>query len=198
MQLGISPDESSRLRKLIRQGLGADLLLLSGGVSMGKYDLVEKVLSEGEFSAAFFFTGAMIQPGKPVVFGRARRPASASTSENEFTYFLGLPGNPISTMVTFELFARPLIEAMSGGLFSSLKLAHAHLKTDFKTKTGLTRFLPALLTSPEEGELGAEVEIVPWQGSGDIVAAARGNCYLVVPPERDRLAAGEMVTVMLR
>ena len=83
--LSIARDERSHLRALIEQGLQSDLLLLSGGVSMGKYDLVEQVLAE--LAAEFFFTGAQIQPGRPVVFGRARD-----------RYFFGLPGNPISTM----------------------------------------------------------------------------------------------------
>jgi len=195
-QLAIAPDEPTRLRTLIRQGLDADLLLLSGGVSMGKYDLVEKVFSEEEFSAEFFFSGAKIQPGKPVVFGRARRPKSSAVAGREFTYFLGLPGNPISTMVTFELFGRPLVDGLCGAVPARLNLAHARLKAEFKTKPGLTRFLPATLTAG--ADLSAEVELVCWQGSGDIVAAARGSCYLVVPPDRESLSAGEMVAVLLR
>lgn len=196
IQLPIAPDELERLRALMRQGLEAELLLLSGGVSMGKYDLVEKVFSENEFSAEFFFTGALIQPGKPVVFGRAKRRGTKPSAGREFTYFLGLPGNPISTMVTFELFAKPLIEGLSGSSVSGLKLAHARLKKGFKTKTGLTRFLPALLSS--NPALKAEVEPVRWQGSGDIVAAAQANCYMIVPPDRDHLDPGEMVAVLLR
>ena len=200
IQLPIAPDEASKLRALIRQGLSADLLLLSGGVSMGKYDLVEQVLSEAEFASEFFFTGAMIQPGKPVVFGRGRaqRPGPGPSAASKHTYFLGLPGNPISTMVTFELFAKPLIEALSGAPVGGLKLAHARLKKDLKTKTGLTRFLPARLKTSQSTELAAEVELVKWQGSGDIVAAAQANCYLVVPPDRDHLNSGEVVTVLLR
>jgi len=180
VQLPIAPDEEVKLTELVREGLKADLLLLSGGVSMGKFDLVEKVLKE--LGAEFFFTGAMIQPGKPVVFG--------AVSE---TPFFGLPGNPVSVMVTFDLFARQLVEALSGAEPSRQKSATARLKKEFKTKTGLTRFLPAIL----EGELyDAEIEVVPWQGSGDLLAAARANCYLVVPPDREKLAKGEMVTVV--
>src|SRR4051812_2810863 len=105
--LPIAPDEPEQLRLLVGGGLGADLLLLAGGVSMGKYDLVEQVLAA--FDAEFFFTGATIQPGKPIVFGRARRHADAAP-----TYFFGLPGNPVSTMVTFEIFARPILDALRG------------------------------------------------------------------------------------
>ncbi|HKV93328.1 MAG TPA: gephyrin-like molybdotransferase Glp [Candidatus Angelobacter sp.] len=182
VQLPIAPDEEGRLTELVQEGLKADLLLLSGGVSMGKFDLVEKVLKEQ--GAEFFFTGAMIQPGKPVVFG----------AHGE-TPFFGLPGNPVSVMVTFELFARQVVEALSGVEPQRLKSAQARLKKEFKTKTGLTRFLPAML---EGGLENPEVDVVPWQGSGDMLAAARANCYLVVPPDREKLARGEMVTVVLR
>jgi molybdopterin molybdotransferase len=182
VQLPIAPDEEGKLTELIQEGLKADMLLLSGGVSMGKFDLVEQALKG--LGAQFFFTGALIQPGKPVVFGEAGS-----------VPFFGLPGNPVSVMVTFELFARQMVEALSGAEPSRLKSASARLRSDFKTKTGLTRFLPAALAG---GLYGPEVEVVPWQGSGDMLAAARANCYLVVPPDREKLAKGEMVTVVMR
>jgi len=182
VQLPIAPDEESKLTELIQQGLKADMLLLSGGVSMGKFDLVEQALKA--LGAKFFFTGALIQPGKPVVFG-----------EVGAVPFFGLPGNPVSVMVTFELFARQMVEALSGAEPERLKSANAKLRKEFKTKTGLTRFLPARL---DGGLENPEVEVVPWQGSGDMLAAARANCYLVVPPDREKLAKGEMVTVVLR
>src|SRR5208337_654191 len=122
VRLGVAPDEAGRLRALIEEGLECDLLLLTGGVSMGTYDLVEQVLEE--LKAEFYFTGVEIQPGRPVVFGScgadtpvrafAAKPPSARTgvSAPHRKYFFGLPGNPVSTMVTFELFARPMIEAL--------------------------------------------------------------------------------------
>ena len=186
MLLPIAPDEPERLRELIMDGLEADLLLLTGGVSMGKYDLVEQVLTD--FKAEFFFTGAQIQPGKPIVFGRVPVGEGAK-------YFLGLPGNPVSTMVTFELFARPMIEALSGALPQKLVFLSARLKSEIKTKTGLKRFLPAMLSGEFEN---AEVDLLPWQGSGDIAATARANCYIVIPPDRDKIAAGEWVAAMKR
>jgi len=182
VQLPIAPDEEGKLTELIQEGLKADMLLLSGGVSMGKFDLVEQTLNS--LGAQFFFTGALIQPGKPVVFG-----------EVGSIPFFGLPGNPVSVMVTFELFARQMVEALSGAEPSRLKSASARLRKDFKTKTGLTRFLPAML---DGGLHDPEVDVVPWQGSGDMMAAARANCYLVVPPDREKLAKGEMVTVVMR
>lgn len=182
VQLPIAPDEQGKLTEMVQEGLKADMLLLSGGVSMGKFDLVEQALNA--LGAKFFFTGALIQPGKPVVFG-----------EVGATPFFGLPGNPVSVMVTFELFARQVVETLSGAQPERLKSAKVKLKKEFKTKTGLTRFLPAKV---DGGLDDPEVEVVPWQGSGDMLAAAKANCYLVVPPDREKLAKGEMVTVVMR
>jgi molybdopterin molybdotransferase len=187
--LPIAPDEPERLRELIAEGFEADLLLLSGGVSMGKYDLVEQALAE--FQAEFFFTGAQIQPGRPVVFGRA--PGALASKDHK--YFFGLPGNPVSTMVTFELFARPMVEALAGATPRKLVFLHAKLKSEIKTKPGLKRFLPAILSGEFEQ---AEVELVRWQGSGDIAATAAANCYLVIPPDREQIAAGEWMPVLIR
>ncbi len=180
--LEIARDEVAPLRRLIEQGLQHDLLLLTGGVSMGKYDLVEQVLAE--LGAEFFFTGAQIQPGRPVVFGRAQN-----------RYFFGLPGNPISTMVTFELFARPMLEALAGMKTQPLRFLHARLKSEIKIKTGLKRFLPGMLSGEFEH---AEVELAGWHGSGDIAVMARSNCYVVIPTDREKIAPGEWVAVMLK
>ena len=196
--LPIAPDEPARLRELIADGLESDLLLLAGGVSMGKYDLVEPVLAE--FQAEFFFTGARIQPGKPVVFGRVpcgpgRLARELPTASPAHVYFFGLPGNPVSTMVTFELFVRPILEALAGLPPRKLTFLNARLKSDIKTRPGLTRFLPAVLS----GEFAnPEVELARWQGSGDIASMIRANCYVVVSPDRDKIPAGEWVPVLMR
>jgi len=188
--LPIAPDEPRQLRKLIEQGLRSDLLLITGGVSMGRYDLVEQVLSE--MKAEFFFTGARIQPGRPVVFGEC---GAGRNSPSTATYFFGLPGNPISTMVTFELFARPMLEALGGQAPRKLMFAQARLKADIRVKTGLTRFLPAILSGEFEN---TQAELVPWQGSGDIAATARANCYAVISPDREHFAAGEWIPILAR
>jgi molybdopterin molybdotransferase len=196
--LPIAPDEPERLRELIADGFEADLLLLSGGVSMGKYDLVEQVLTE--FDAEFFFTGAQIQPGRPVVFGRVRCGAGAPVREGDSVqsshkYFFGLPGNPVSTMVTFELFARPILEALAGMTRRKLVFLHARLKSEIRVKPGLKRFLPATLSGEFEQ---AEVELVRWQGSGDIAATAAANCYIVIPPDEEIIKAGDWAPVLMR
>ena len=178
VRLPIARDERDHLEGVIRSALDSDLMLLSGGVSMGKYDLVEEVLLA--LGAEFFFTGALIQPGKPVVFGRLGS-----------RYFFGLPGNPVSTMVTFLLFVKPLLGALCGDREPGPRFVLARLATELRVKTGLTRFLPAVL-SPE-----ITVEPVAWQGSGDLAATSRSNCFLMVPPNSGHLAAGETVTVLL-
>jgi molybdopterin molybdotransferase len=205
VRLAIAPDERGGLRALIQEGLRCDLLLLTGGVSMGKYDLVEEVL--GELKAEFYCTGAEIQPGRPVVFGScgsdtpvradgevaARTRAGAPAPHKK--YFFGLPGNPVSTMVTFELFARPMIEALAGMTPQPLIFLRARLKSEIRTKTGLKRFLPAVLSGEFEN---AEVELARWQGSGDTATLARANCYVVIPPDRERIEAGEWVPLLMR
>jgi molybdopterin molybdotransferase len=209
--LPIAPDETEKLRQLIELGLQSDLLLLTGGVSMGRYDLVEPVLAQ--LGAEFFFTGAKIQPGRPVVFGMIpcvgdqcgagtpfdklkAGPARQGTSvPRDHKYFFGLPGNPVSTMVTFELFARPMVEALAGMSPRKLTFLHARLASEIRVKAGLTRFLPAILSGEFES---SRVQLVAWQGSGDIAATARANCYVVILPDREHIAAGEWVAVMMR
>jgi len=189
LRLAIARDERGHLEAIIRAALEADLLLLSGGVSMGKYDLVEEVLLS--LGAEFFFTGALIQPGKPVVFGRL-------SLDHRQIYFFGLPGNPVSTMVTFSLFVEPLLGALCGEASRGPRFAQARLASDVSGKTGLTRFLPARLrTGVGPAPIDVTVEPVAWQGSGDLASTSRSNCFLVVPADRPLLSAGETVTVLL-
>jgi molybdopterin molybdotransferase len=185
VRLPIARDERGNLETIIRSALQSDLLLLSGGVSMGKYDLVEEVLLD--LGAEFFFTGALIQPGKPIVFGRL-------ALNDRRIYLFGLPGNPVSTMVTFSLFVEPLLGALCGDPHRGPRFAQARLTGDVHVKTGLTRFLPASMRSVSAD---VTVEPVAWQGSGDISSTSRSNCFLVVPPDRPHLAAGETVAVLL-
>jgi molybdopterin molybdotransferase len=177
LPLEIAPDTREAIRDRIRRGLEADLLLLSGGVSMGEYDLVEEVLAE--FGAEFLFTGVRMQPGKPVVFGQI-----------ESRLFFGLPGNPISTQVTFHCFVEPLLRALGGETAPAPRWAQATLSEAVDGKPGLTRLLPARRD-------GVEVRVVGWQGSGDLAANARANCYAELLPGRS-YAAGDVIRVLLR
>jgi molybdopterin molybdotransferase len=184
----IAPDHKQELERIIRQARSADLLLLTGGVSVGAYDLVEEVLCS--LGAEFFFTGVRMQPGKPVVFGRL--PASG---DQPARFFFGLPGNPISTQVTFHCFVEPFLQALSGAGSHPPRFVQATLAEDVPGKTGLTRILPAYLASDR---VRPKVKRVGWHGSGDLAANARANCYVVLPPDRETFAAGDVVSVLLR
>jgi molybdopterin molybdotransferase len=184
----IAPDSRRELEEIIRSARHSDLMLLSGGVSMGEYDLVEEVLET--LGAEFFFTGVKMQPGKPVVFGRL-----PATDGFPAQFFFGLPGNPISTQVTFHCFVEPLLRAMSGAATHGPRFAQATLLEAAAGKPGLMQVLPARLTADR---VRPEVKLVSWQGSGDLAANARANCYAVLPPEIERFAAGDVITILLR
>lgn len=176
--LPIARDDKDATADLIRRGVDCDMLLLSGGVSAGKYDFVEPALHD--LGADFFFDHVDIQPGRPVVFGKVL---------NKF--FFGLPGNPASTMVTFELFARGAIEILSGCNDAPLQLTLARLTRRFTHKAGLTRFLPAILSR-------TEVTPVDWQGSGDVPSICRANAFIVADSEHPEYAAGDLISVLLK
>ncbi len=180
--LGNAGDRVEELGAKIEQGLREDMLVLSGGVSMGRYDLVESVLKS--MGAEFYFDAVGIRPGKPTVFGRVRE-----------KLVFGLPGNPVSTMVTFQLFAIPAMDVLSGAAARPLPLLQATLAEGLNEKTGFTHFLPARIEWDGEN---ARVVALKWQGSGDIGALSRANCFLVVPSDRQEIAGGEMVSVLLR
>lgn len=182
VQLGNAPDEKGALQSAIERGLERDILVLSGGVSMGKYDLVEQVLAD--LGAVFHFTGVFIRPGRPAVFGTCR---------NKLVF--GLPGNPVSTMVTFELFVLPAVDVFNGANPRSLPVFRAKLATPVREKGPMTHFLPARIEW--EGR-EARVTPLPWQGSGDIVALAQANGFLIVGPERPEIAPSEWVDVLPR
>jgi molybdopterin molybdotransferase len=192
-KLEIAKDTLEDLRERIEQASVCDLMLLSGGVSMGKYDLVERVLAE--YGAEFFFTGAMIQPGKPVVFGRMRRDRQSEIRDHDWIYFFGLPGNPVSTEVCFRLFVAPMLRAMAGQTQIAPRFVEAKLAEDVKGGSRVTRFLPALVESDWKQ---VSVRVVPWQGSGDLAANARANGFVVLPKGVEKFAAGESVRVLLR
>jgi molybdopterin molybdotransferase len=180
--LGNASDSIESLGDKIQQGLQEDMLVLSGGVSMGKYDLVEDVLKS--LGATFYFDAVAIRPGKPAVFAMC----------NDKPVF-GLPGNPISTMVTFELFVVPAIDLLSGAPARPLPFLKAPLAEAMKEKPGMTHFLPARVQF-DSGE--ARVKPLAWKGSADTVTMAKANCFLVVGSDIQTLAPGENVNVLMR
>ncbi|MDR3752312.1 MAG: molybdopterin molybdotransferase MoeA [Terracidiphilus sp.] len=191
--LPIARDTDKSLDTALARASAADLLLITGGVSAGKFDLVEPALARQ--GARFHFTGVRIQPGKPLVF--AELPCTTGPNQNQNgtkCWCFGLPGNPVSSAVTFQLFAAPILAALAGRRDFGPRFAFARLAADVKAKPGLTRFLPAACTF--SGPV-PKVKLVAWQGSGDLAAMALANCYLVVPDDSDSLHAGTTVNILL-
>ena len=176
--LPVSPDRPNALRALLETGLAADMLLISGGVSAGRYDLVKPGLLE--LGTRFVFERVRIQPGGPVTFGmRGGKPV------------FGLPGNPGSTLVTFQLFAQAALAHLAGEKQPALPLLTARFAAPFRHKPGLTRFLPALLSLD-----GATLTHISWQGSSDMPALSKANAFLVAPHDRETWAVGDEIRVM--
>jgi molybdopterin molybdotransferase len=196
--LPTTADNAQSLDAALAQAAEADLILITGGVSAGKFDLVEPALARA--GARFHFTGVRIQPGKPLVFGEVPvRNARTGHVEHGTQCFFGLPGNPVSSAVTFLLFAAPVLAALGGRIECGPRFAVARLaaKAAKHGKPGLTRFLPAFCDfGATVGQL-PEVALVPCQGSGDLAALARSNCFEVVPEEAHTLKAGAVVRILL-
>ena len=166
---------------LIRAADNRDIVITSGGVSMGDYDLVKAALNE--IGAEVFFDKVSIRPGKPTVFARRAK-----------TFFFGLPGNPVSTSVTFNVFARPAIRKMQGDATPSLPLVRARLARSLKDASSRRSYLPARL-SIEDGR--AMVDALKWGGSSDLVAFMKATALIVVAEEVHEIEAGELVDVVL-
>jgi molybdopterin molybdotransferase len=176
--LPVARDTPEALRALVQEGLTHDMLLISGGVSAGRYDLVKPTLKE--LGAEFHFERVRIQPGGPVTFGIVR-------SKPVF----GLPGNPGSSLVTFQLFAQAALEILGGVKQPALSLLRAAFEAPFRHKRGLTRFLPAWLSSD-----GDRLRHIPWQGSSDIPALSKANAFLVAEHDRETWNVGDSIRVM--
>jgi molybdopterin molybdotransferase len=176
--LPIARDTREALRPLLERGLRYDMLLVTGGVSAGKYDLVKPALRE--LGVEFQFERVRVQPGQPTAFGIF-----------ESNPIFGLPGNPGSTLVTFQLFARPALDLIGGQADAILPLLTARFEAPFRHKRGLTRFLPARL-SPD----GQQLRHIPWQGSSDLPALAKANAFLVADHDRESWETGDSIRVM--
>ncbi|HEX8184390.1 MAG TPA: gephyrin-like molybdotransferase Glp [Blastocatellia bacterium] len=168
-------------RALLEAAEGRDIVISSGGVSMGDYDLVKAALKE--MGAELYFDKVIIRPGKPTVF--ARRGS---------TYFFGLPGNPVSTSVTFNVFARPAIRKMQGESKPLLPIIQAVLARSVKDSSSRRSYLPARLFI-ENGR--AMAEPLKWGGSSDLVAFMQSDALIIVREEAHDIKEGETVEVFL-
>ena len=179
--LGIARDDKAELRRLIESGLERDVLILTGGVSMGEYDFVKDIFEE--LGLEIFFTKVRMKPGKPTVFAR---------KEDKLVF--GLPGNPVSTFVAFENFVRPALGRMCGFTRPELPRIKGELLRDMQQTPGRTAFLPAWVSG---GANGWTIEPLRWRGSADIIGFSRCNATVIFPAELDSMRAGETVEAML-
>jgi len=180
--LGTVEDTPEATREaLLRAADNRDIVITSGGVSMGDYDLVKAALKE--IGAEIFFDRVSIRPGKPIVF--AKRGA---------TYFFGLPGNPVSTSVTFNVFVRPVIRKLQGADSPLLPVVSARLSRSLKDSSSRRSYLPARFFI-EAGR--AMIEPLKWGGSSDLVAFMRANALIIVREEVHEISEGELVESML-
>jgi molybdopterin molybdotransferase len=179
--LGILPDDLERLAEAVGRGLDADVLVASGGVSAGAFDLVEDAFARHGVQVAF--ERVAIKPGAPLVFGRRGR-----------TLVFGLPGNPVSAQVTFELFVRPALLKLQGARSLSRPRVEVELLSPARNRSGRDYFLPARACF-SGGRLLAEP--LRSLGSADAAAHARANALVLLHAERREALAGERAPALL-
>jgi molybdopterin molybdotransferase len=183
--LGIARDNLESLRPLVARGLEADVLVLSGGVSAGKRDLVPEVLAEAGVEPHFH--KVKMKPGKPVFFGtRARQ-------DRPPTLVFGLPGNPVSALVCFELFVHPALARMAGHSRPEPVVVSAALLEDFAYSTDRPTYHPARVEPSPQGWC---FHPVPWFGSADLRGLTQANAFALFPPGQHRHRAGQRFEVI--
>ena len=179
--LGTVKDTKEEMSRIMHRGLQKDILILSGGVSMGEYDLVGDVMKD--LNTQIYFEKVALRPGKPVIFGKKDK-----------TLIFALPGNPVASFVTFELFIYPAIRKMMG--FSTLHRTtlKASLETEILVKRKRREYRPAFLRMQNNMWFVSPVE---WHGSADLLSTTRANCLLIVREDAEKLAVGQLVDVIL-
>lgn len=189
-ELDIARDNRADLRRKIEQGFEFDVLLLCGGVSAGDFDLVPAVLAE--LGVKLVFHKIALRPGKPLWFG-------FKNAGSHRALVFGLPGNPVSSFVCFELFVRLTIAALAGRGFTEPSTVTAEISHEYDHGGGRATCLPARVATPQRTAEGLRpaVEILPWLGSADLAALARANGLVRLPAEKMRLSPGTPVDVLL-
>ncbi|MBI5193110.1 MAG: molybdopterin molybdotransferase MoeA [Nitrospirae bacterium] len=179
--LGIARDNKESLREKIGQGLSGDMMIVSGGVSVGDYDFVKDILKEYGIDMKFWTVG--IKPGHPIAFGLVGDKP-----------IFGLPGNPVSTMVTFEVFARPALQKMCGHTNLFRPVVDAIAEDEFSDRPGRTHYVRSLIRY-NDGKY--YVKSTGSQGSGILMSMAYANCFIILPADKEKVLAGETVKVQL-
>ena len=182
LDLGIARDDPRQLKHLMEQGLEKDLLIVTGGVSAGVMDLVPGVLKE--LGVEQVFHKVRIKPGKPLWFGQRKQ-------EKNSTLVFGLPGNPVSTLVSFFLFVRPSLEALAGHKFDSARLIKGLLSEKVSHRGKRPTYLPSRVETSAQGD--TVIAPLPWRGSADLAALSRANALAVLPEGDYQLGPGETV-----
>ena len=181
-RLPLAGDDTEELKRNIRQGAErSDILITSGGVSMGVYDFTKAALKE--LGAEIFFERVALRPGKPTVFARLGN-----------SLVFALPGNPVSVAVTFNLFVRPALRAMQGAMETTLPHEHALLTRDLKGSVDRESYLPAILRTNDKGALLAEP--LKWGGSSDFVGFAKATALIDVPAGEKSITAQSAVQIV--
>jgi molybdenum cofactor synthesis domain-containing protein len=181
-RLPLAGDDTEELKRAMREAAAtSDVLITSGGVSMGVYDFTKAALKE--LGAQIFFERVALRPGKPTVFARLGN-----------ALVFGLPGNPVSVAVTFNLFARTALRAMQGATQTTLAEDHAVLARDLKGSIDRESYLPAVLKTDEKGMLLAEP--LKWGGSSDFVSFAKATALINIPAGAKTIDAGSRVKVV--
>jgi len=187
--LGIALDNEDSVVTSLRQGLDADMLITTGGVSAGDYDVVKDILAkEGEIA---FWTVRM-KPGKPLAFGTIRGASKAGKVKN--IPHLGLPGNPVSSMVTFELYARPAMLKMMGKKNLTKPTIEAVLEDSVVNSDGRRVFARAVVTERNDEYFA---KLTGPQGSGILTSMSLANGLVIIPEDKSRMEAGDVVQVMM-
>jgi molybdopterin molybdotransferase len=191
--LGVVPDEAPRIARKVAEGLASDVLVLSGGVSEGVFDLVEDVLTD--LGVEILFDKVAIRPGAPLVFGKlSPQSPKAKPGRRGTTLVFGLPGNPVSAQVTFDLFVRPALLRMQGVQAVGRPSVEVELLGGARNRSGRSAHLPARVRF-EKGRFVAE--LVTSRGSADLVAHARANALVVLEANRLEAAPGERARALL-
>ncbi|HBB98733.1 MAG TPA: molybdopterin molybdenumtransferase MoeA [Blastocatellia bacterium] len=181
-RLPLAVDDTEELKRAMREAAETcDVLITSGGVSMGVYDFTKAALKE--LGAEIFFERVALRPGKPTVFARLGN-----------ALVFGLPGNPVSVAVTFNLFARTALRAMQGATQTTLSEEHAVLARDLKGSIDRESYLPAVLRTDEKGVLLAEP--LKWGGSSDFISFAKATALINIPAGAKTIEAGSRVKIV--